>query len=582
MGTQFQKVVDGDTQALAVIAQKASIDPAALSSHALVETSRGRYLFRSETLVGGNLRRAAVTVCPQCLARDIAAAPRLQPQLGAIGRSIWQFNVVKTCPVHSIPLIPIAENLDIRMRHDFAYHIGTVASRLGRMAEKAVLRPLTLLERYVVDRLEGARTSSPFLDGLELHAAIRFSETVGAVAIFGRTANLTKLSDDEWRFVGAAGFEIAAGGQGPIEAFLRNLQETYEYSRSGNEGAKSIFGHLYQGFTPRSTGPGYERIRDLVGGYIRQHLPLGPGDEVFGRPIQKRTLHSIRSLSIETGMHPKLLRKVLRAAGTIGIEQDALLDANVVFPVEEVSQAVERAQRSLTLAKAGHYLNAPMNHRNGLVRAGLLTSRGGDGRFAIADLDDLLARLSNGADTVAKPSAGQVDIPEAAKRAYCTGAAIVRLVVDRKLTWVGRLTGTEGYLGVLVNLDEVRELVRGVNHGGLTPAQVAGLLKTGDPVVRALIRLGHIATVATVNPVNRSPQQVVMPSEVKRFGRVFASLYTLAKEQGRHLRTVKKILEAAGLKPAFDPGIGASFYRRSDVASALESNRPKPRQGKYR
>jgi hypothetical protein len=42
-------------------------------------------------------------------------------------------------------------------------------------------------------------------------------------------------------------------------------------------------------------------------------------------------------------------------------------------------------------------------------------------------------------------------------------------------------------------------------------------------------------------------------------------LFALAKEQGRHFRAVKKELEAAGAKPAFDPEkMGATFYQRAD------------------
>jgi isopropylmalate/homocitrate/citramalate synthase len=82
-----------------------------------------------------------------------------------------------------------------------------------------------------------------------------------------------------------------------------------------------------------------------------------------------------------------------------------------------------------------------------------------------------------------------------------------------------------------------------------------------------LIKQGHIATVRTTNPVNRCPQDVVMPSELERFQKEYVSLYTLAKEQGLHFRAVKKKLEAADVKPAFDPEqVGATFYRWADTS----------------
>jgi hypothetical protein len=89
-------------------------------------------------------------------------------------------------------------------------------------------------------------------------------------------------------------------------------------------------------------------------------------------------------------------------------------------------------------------------------------------------------------------------------------------------------------------------------------------------VVRALIAHGHLATVAAVNPVNRCPQWVLTGEEVEGFGKRYLSLFALAKQQRKHFRAVKKELEAAGVKPTFDPEtVGATFYGRSDCQSAL-------------
>jgi hypothetical protein len=81
-------------------------------------------------------------------------------------------------------------------------------------------------------------------------------------------------------------------------------------------------------------------------------------------------------------------------------------------------------------------------------------------------------------------------------RACCSAAEIVRFIWDKKLKWVGRLAGVDGYLAVLVDLEEIRELVRGYDHGGLMPYQVACQLETTDRVARALIKHGHLVTVS--------------------------------------------------------------------------------------
>jgi hypothetical protein len=163
-----------------------------------------------------------------------------------------------------------------------------------------------------------------------------------------------------------------------------------------------------------------------------------------------------------------------------------------------------------------------------------------------------------------------------AKRACCSAAEIVRFILDKKLKWVGRLAGVDGYMSVLVDLEEIRGLVRGDDHGGLTPVQVAAALDTTDRVARALIAHGHLATVSVIHPVNKCPQTVVMPDEVERFQRKYVSLFGLAKERGRHFRKLKQELDAAGTKLVFDAEkIGATFYARDAL-----SNHNKRKKGK--
>jgi hypothetical protein len=570
MGTTFQAVVDGDPAAIAVIAAKGGVDPETLGQHAFLRIGERRYTFRGEVLVRSSLRRFVVAVCPQCLADDMAATSYRWPHVAMAGRASWQIDCIKNCQLHMCPLVAIAEDLTLGTLHDFSHHVGKAIARIDRLAKQTEHRPVTGLESYVIARLDGGR-HSPFLDSLELHAAIKLAEMVGAVELFGRTPNLKELSDEDWRLAGAAGFEIVTGGPASIGAFLSKLHATFDYSGSGNEGPQALYGRLYQWLEFGAEDPAYDPLRAMVGEHIRGHLPLGAGDTVFGQPVEARTLHSIRSLHLETGLHPKRARKLLRAAGIIDACQALLVDANVIFPSGDASRVVTRAQGSLSLPEAGKYLNAPRVQRALLVQAGFLTpcvaatDFGAVDQYAIADLDDFLDRLLDGARKVTKPKDGQVDIPTAAKRACCSATEIIRLTLDKKLKWVGRQADVDDYLSVLVDLKEIRGLVRGDDHGGLTPYQVACELGVTDKVARQLIRHGKIATVSTINPINKCPQTVVMPAEVERFRHEYVSLFALAKELGRHFRKLKQEMDDAGVEPVFGVNkIGATFYRRRD------------------
>jgi hypothetical protein len=84
-------------------------------------------------------------------------------------------------------------------------------------------------------------------------------------------------------------------------------------------------------------------------------------------------------------------------------------------------------------------------------------------------------------------------------------------------------------------------------------------------VVLALFRQGHLTTFRAPNPVNRRVQTLVAKAELARFRKTYVSLHMLAKERKRHHVALKRDLDAAGIKPAFDHRkVFARFYGRCD------------------
>lgn len=571
-GTSFQKVVDGDPKALAIVAAKGGVDPAALAEYALVKTDEHRYQLRGQALVRKSLRRAAVAVCPKCLAGDIAAAPHLRPELAAFQRAHWQIAAVKTCPVHNVPLVTAVKDMTPHLLHDWSHHLGKALPDLSRMATEAKQRPVTGLENYVVTRVSHGSPGPGLLDALPLHAAIVACELFGVVATLGRTPKSGQVTDEQWRAAGGAGFDIFAGGAAAVAAFLEDLRKSYPYCGAATEGTQAVLGRIYQALEYERADAAYDPLRDMVGDFIRTRFPVGPGDVVFGKPVERRILHSVRTLSVETRMHRKRLRKLLRASGVLPADSDELADGYCLFDAERGSAAArEAAAAHLSVRKAGLYLNAPRIQLYMLYGAGLLVPRisgsdhGANDKFAPEDLDAFLDRLLDGAAPVKATRDGQVSIPGAAKFASCSSEEVVRLVLDGKLTRKWRLTSERGYMSLLLDIEEVRALVRGPELDGLTRVEISYRLPTTTKIAAALIEHGYLTTVTAINPVNRCPVTVVPVEDVERFAREYVSLFALAKQQGRHHMVIKKELNAAGIKPALDAGkIKASFYRRSD------------------
>src|ERR1700730_16227100 len=182
------------------------------------------------------------------------------------------------------------------------------------------------------------------------------------------------------------------------------MRDSYPYSGAATEGPQAVFGRVYQTLEFYREDKAYDPLRDLVGDFIRTRFPVGPADVVFGKPVERRILHSVRTLSLETKLHPKRLKKLLRASGLLPAEADGLA-------------AREAAAATLSVRKAGDYLNAPRVQRDILYRAGLIVPRvsgaGAADQFAPEDLDAFMAQLLKGAKPTKVAGAGLVSIPDA-------------------------------------------------------------------------------------------------------------------------------------------------------------------------
>jgi hypothetical protein len=569
MQLDFQKFVDGEHDAVSDLADFAGAPLDELERGALRRDGDG-WTLRGERLTKPSLRRDRLRVCPACLAADMAQS-RLPSDVAVHGRAVWLIAHFRACPIHRVALVEV-ENPGGARTHDFAAFVGPAAERIARegLAATATLS-VSPLEDYLLARLDGRGGHFPWLDALDFFASAKTCEMIGAVALHGRTPNLKTFSDMDWREAGAAGFGIACWGEPAIREFLSDLQATFPYSRSGQEGPQATFGRVYQWLAFGAVDAAFDPVRDLMRRHVCETTPVGPGDVVLGQAVERRCLHSIRSASLEIGAHPKRLRKLLAAKGLIADGHQERPDNLILFDADAAREVMDAAV-GMSLKEVEAYLNA------GRVQARLLAEHGfitpvvaagapgiGENAFARADLDAFLDRLLDGAEPTIKAVEPMVDIPMASKKACCSSAEIVRLILDRRLARVGRLAGVKGYMSVLVDHKEVAGMIQGPAINGLTARAVEKELKTSTRVVKALVATGFLPTTRHVNPVNRCPVDLVSRADLDAFRAKYATLFDLARERGVHFRAVKAELESKGVQPAPEldsATIGATFYRR--------------------
>ncbi len=572
MGFQQQNIVDGDPEALARLAGLVSVSPDEIS-HWAIARHGDHYKYRGQTFSRSSLRRARQMACPRCLAEDLEAGPTWNVS----ARADWLFQHSRICMVHHVELVCVAHADDPSLVHDFARSAAAAIPLMPQLAAEAINREPTRLEHYVHHRLDG-RAGSPWLDSLPCYVAIRTCEVVGAVIQKGRDVSLKELSDEDWRSAGEAGFDLASGGPERVRELLHDLWTAHVGSHEHSAGPQAWFGRLFKWLYSLREDPHYDCIRNLIINFVADTSPVSPEDLLFGKQIvTERRLHSVSTASSATGLHRKRLRRVLRASGILSATSDHLTDNVATFSSEAAAPVFDKLQNALTQKQVETNLNSGRVHTKLLVDHGFIQPMEDHDRLELGDqcydrreLDEFKMRLFTNVVWVKEPEWPQMTIAAAAKRTCCSAMEIVRLILDRRLRWVGSWTATTGFLSLLVDATEVKRLIRSEDSDHLTMGQAADMLGTTDRVLSALVESKVLSSERRISPKNRCPYVAIPRKAAEAFKAQFASLHELARGRSKHMPILKRELASRGIEPALThKQVMASFYRRSEIPPDL-------------
>ena len=573
MGFTFQEIIDGVQSAQDSLARLCNI-PEGTDLGTPIRRDGRAYWIGANKFTRATLSRQTLFVCPHCLADDISRSPNVPAAI--YGRTRWLVSSLRTCAVHEASLVPACNDERPSRIHDFTMLVAPTGANLAQIARASSHRNCSPLEEYLMARLENRPGEGNWLDRFPAYAAARICEFVGAVSEFGVRFHSAELTPNAWWHAGGLGYEIVRAGPEGIGPFLCGLQS----QSSGSQKAwapRMMYGRLYEWLAHESEDSSYDPLRHLIREHAIDTLPLGPGEEIFGIPVETRKLHSLRSASEEYAVHPKRLRKILHEVGVIADDAMSLTDERIMFPASEGSQYIARASQSMSMAAVRDYLNIPRPIDRSLFEAGILVPwvRGGNETlhhhaFAKTDLDDLMQRLMK--DALPNDQPVLQDIPAAARRANCSQVEIVQLILDRKLKTVRLLPEERGYLSLLVNVEEVKPHVRLEGHGGLSLRQVEREMHLSSAVVKGLLVHGHLPSQTAVNPINRCPQTIVKRTDLEQFMGDFSSLHTLSRETGIHHVRLNRLLREYKIRPAFPAqDVPATFFRRKDLQRISEA-----------
>jgi hypothetical protein len=558
-------VADGNESSLCALAALGGIEPDLLLANAFAKSGPLQWTFRGEPLDRTVLRRTRLAICPACALADIKANPKLMPQVATYGRAAWLLDVVNRCPLHRIPLAYADAAADAKLRHDFAQHAKLLLPRLAKLADVPPREPGPL-QTYVLRRLDGVKGAA-LPDSMRIAPLVRLCETAGTLTLFP-DLDSKQLSEDQREAAGAVGYNALAGGAAAFRSMLAQLKSSV-HGRSRLDGPTAAFGKLYWLLSRTLDDPDLDGVRAIMRDYVIENFAIESGHSILGRPMEKRRLHSIQTLARHTSVHPKVLRRHLRAAGLVTDAQMELSDHNVLFDADAGLALAAPLADALSAAEAMEHLNAPRSQMAVLIGHGFVRPRhraagaGGQDRYSASDLDAFLVKLGINSQTVSKHRHLR-NIPETAKQCCRSAAEVIRLILDGRLD-TRTSADTRGYLGILVDPNQAMRALRGADSGGKPPREAARQIGISDAALGALIKQGHVVTLIAPNPVNKCPQRLVPADEIARFRGQYVSLWRLSQEHGLHIAAMRAKLDRAGVAPAFDK-VHARLYRIADLA----------------
>lgn len=583
LGVPFWSVARGEPEALDTLARLAGVDAAALRRSAVRFHDRRSMTFRGEALSTHAIHRGRPRICPVCVAEDLSNST-VPASAAAHCRTLWTLAALRTCTIHRVALIEIGLAPEMETSGEFTRRIAPCLQDVERLAVSAVRQDPSDLETYLLRRLDSDRGQRPWLDGQDWYVASRLCEMVGLVHLYGREALVGGRTDAEWHAAGQAGFSLVADGPEALHAFLSGMYESFPQTSGSPLGCSRVLGTLYMWLYFKRHAPAFDHLVSTVAASIFRIMPLGAGHKVFNAQLDVRLLHSIHTLSLQTGRHPRPLRKILKATGIIEFEWDERSNHNLILDAAASEAAVARYAAGLTSHDIPAVLGCSVAHAKRLIAAGFLKPI-----RPFADVPELAlvyersavltlrAALLEDARPLDEVPPHLCDIGTAARIAGCTVKTIVELVLGKVLTTVCLDRNLNGYAAILVDPREIRAESNREGRGPIRLADAARKLGVSRCVagglVRAKVLLGRVGN----DPASRRRVYLIDAAELEAFRKRYVAGSELARDTGASHWGVVKFLTALGIPAAFPPNVcGATFYvrplvERPDIRAELET-----------
>ncbi len=571
MQLSLHAVHDGRAIVGRAVAELAGHDPDAFAASMLTRLGNVEsrdWSYRGQHLRTENLKRSCRNVCPLCLAEDLTAGGLRTVELVS-ARCVWRVRHLRTCSVHGVALIEVDEEVDKYSTYDNALVYRGLLPRLDQVCRDAVRRDPSDFEAYLFRRLETGVGGVAWLDRKPMWAASHLVERVGTAKLLGDAPNLNRLSTSDWWAVGRAGFEALEGGPEGIAPVLDLLHDSFRFTRTGRNAPRKIYGQLWR-WIEDATGPEFDDVRDVMREHALSRLPLAAGTEVLGHVIERRRVHSLRSLHVETGRHQRRLRKMLAGHGLLPDGHEKVNPNRLVFDADRIKPLLAGIVAPMGTREVLDYLGVARVQP--LIADGVITPipttgrKAGQHEFARADVEAVMEDLLRHAEPIDAVGTDQVDLVQVCKSTSRKMAEVITMVREGRLGKVWHRADANGLRSVIVSKVEVKALTAAPDHDALARHQVVKRMRVYHVAVQHLIEKKKLPSVVLPSSRGGQPATYVTEAALTAFQERYVTLSEMARTRRMSIRDVKRELVARGIEPVLSTReYVTGFYLRSDI-----------------
>lgn len=564
MGISWKAFRTGDPRAVTALCELAKTDADKLlkSTYRTGDSATSKWI-GNEWIAPKLMRFDILCICPNC----IADAKHGDDNTLKAGAPVWWYmEGVRVCPIHERALVHLPPPERGRCKHDYAGRVRDNRALVHAASNSRDRIKAGDFEDYVANRLKfGAAKSLRWIDGLDLATIIRASERLGLVAL-GFSARGQKITDER-TLIAATSLGFNALSSGP----------TYLMRKLAKFRPKPSKGGFYADFFPFSRWleriqhrPGCARLCDAMHDFVVQNYPCEADEVIYGKPVQKRHIHSISSAAERAKVPFPRMRKALGAAR----EGKALShlprpDQNLWVKTYDWDAWLEEFGNAITLKPAARRLGVCSSTFSRLVSAGHLKPLAAvpemAPRYLPCEIDTLVANVTPNAVTLGAIPKGMLTINSVQTSCKTSISVVLQLLMDRRLRTVGILKGKVGLSGICIAIEEVLDELEGPPLAGLGSDELRKYLRINCMTTPWLVSNGFLKSEMVLHPRTRKSIRLFRHEVIEQFLNKYETVGRLSRRLATKPPYVVRQLKQIGLEPLPVERNMSVIYHRSDL-----------------